>query len=228
MPRPILDDTDLPKQDISGQKFGRLTAIGFHHWRRVKAGVRHQYWLYKCDCGTQKIISHSYVRSGHTSSCGCLHREATRNASLKHGDTRTALYKIWAGMKYRCECITCPHYPRWGGRGIKIIWDSYQNFKKDMGPTFRLGLTIERKDNNGNYSKDNCIWIPRAAQAVNRRDNVMLEFNGKRLCQNQWARRYGLSYECLCWRIRHGWKIEKALTTPTRKRRGCANVSDMG
>jgi hypothetical protein len=67
--------TDLPKTDVTGQKHGRLTAIKFSHWTRYPSGNRSQFWQFKCDCGTVKVINVAYVRSGSTKSCGCLVRK---------------------------------------------------------------------------------------------------------------------------------------------------------
>lgn len=127
---------------------------------------------------------------------------------------RNRLYDIWCGMKQRCENKNCRLYPRWGGRGIKILWACYRDFKRDMGPTYQPELQIERIDNNGHYCKENCKWATPVEQANNRRSNVILEFNGQRMSVTLWEKKLGFKKYTIQSRIKHGWTVKRALTTP--------------
>lgn len=122
-------------------------------------------------------------------------------------------------MKQRCEDVNCRLYPRWGGRGIKVLWACYEDFKRDMAPSYREGLQIERIDNEGNYSKENCRWATAREQALNRRSNRILEYNGQRKALGLWAEGVGLKYGTLQRRIGLGWSVESALTTPVLRYR---------
>lgn len=194
----------------------------FHHWKVYSPRNRRQYWEFKCDCGSAKISDLQQVKGGGIRSCGCLQSEVRSQVHTKHGDGNPGegnyrLYRIWLGMKDRCEQPTNPNHKRWGARGIKILWESYEAFRNDMLPTYTPGLTIERKDNDGNYCKENCVWIPRGDQARNRRDNVRLTYKGETLCQSQWAEKVGISPSLLHQRMHKlGWSLEKALTTPVQ------------
>lgn len=217
-------------KDITGQKFGRLTAVRFSHWKRYSPRNRRAYWEFVCECGNQKIADSTQVKFGSIHSCGCLQAEVRSRVHTKHGDGTPGranffLYKIWQGMKDRCEQPSNPNYAGWGARGIKILWESYEQFRHDMLPSYVPGLTIERKDNNGHYCKDNCIWIPRGKQAQNRRDTVFLEFEGERKCLSEWARIKGMSVGVLWHRLnKMGWPLKAALTTPPNSSNRLINV----
>lgn len=137
---------------------------------------------------------------------------------IKHGDAKKnnqhPLYIVWCGMKQRCEDKNCRLYPRWGGRGILINWKSYEEFKGDMQDEYQPGLQIERKDNNGPYSKDNCTWATPQQQALNRRSNVILELNGVRQSVSVWADQLGVKRQMIESRIKKGWSDKDVLLTP--------------
>jgi hypothetical protein len=116
--------------DHSGQRFGRLVVL-----RREGSTGGKATWLCACACGTECVVSGEYLRSGHTKSCGCLHRETCRelcrSLSLKHGQSYTPEYRTWVSMKGRCENPTHASYKNYGGRGIRVCptWlDSFENF----------------------------------------------------------------------------------------------------
>ncbi len=100
-------------------------------------------------------------------SCGCAGFLKTH---FKHAKSGTREYQIWADMKSRCDNVGCNSYIRYGGRGITYDseWETFEGFWKDMEDGYRDNLTIDRKDTNGNYNKDNCRWITRTEQAKNR------------------------------------------------------------
>jgi len=197
-----------------GDKFNRLTAVKFDH----RDKWRGQYWLFRCNCENEKVISSSRVITGRTKSCGCLQRETARdlgNKNKTHKSTGTKIYGIWQAMKARCNNQHTLAYKNYGGRGIKVCkrWEKFENFYKDMGEAPK-GMSIDRIDNNGNYEPKNCRWATRVEQANNTRSNHLLTYKGKTQNIAQWAKEIGISYFTLKSRIiLYKWSVEKALTT---------------
>lgn len=140
----------------------------------------------------------------------------------RHGHTSrvgvSREYSAWCSMKSRCANPRQRSYSVYGGRGISICpeWSSsFMRFYADMGPCPR-GFSIERIDNDGPYEPGNCRWASRREQDRNTRRNRWLSFNGETLCLADWATRIGLTFAGLKVRLRSGWSVEKALTTPVR------------
>lgn len=158
--------------DLSGKVFGRLTVI--REDGRDKHGQK--LWLCKCECGNETHVRTGNLRSGGTSSCGCLASELSSNRMkkrlIKHGRTNTPEYKTWQSMKSRCYNPKFPYYSDYGGRGIEVCnrWnESFKNFLDDMGEKPTPDYTIERIDNDKGYFPDNCVWASKTAQSRNQR-----------------------------------------------------------
>lgn len=140
---------------------------------------------------------------------------------LSHGHSRkgkmTPTYQAWANMKRRCLDPKSSRYPRYGGRGIKLCyqWRSFDAFLLDMGVK-PDGMTLERKDVNGNYEPSNCIWATLKQQANNKTSNRLLTHDGATLTTSQWAERVGINHVSLRMRLHRGWSVERALTQPLR------------
>lgn len=137
------------------------------------AGRREHFWICKCDCGGKAISSVSNINRGHVKSCGCLQRECGRRIGLikKHGMWGTKIYRIWDGMKRRCENPTTKCYKNYGGRGISLCteWHDAEGFIKwSMNNGYIEGLSIDRINNNGNYSPSNCQWLTVSENAKKR------------------------------------------------------------
>ena len=168
--------------DITGKRYGKLTAIKLDHIDIVANGTVH-YWLYKCDCGNEKVIRKGEVSQGGSQSCGCYLRESVRARAKIHGDSKSRLYDIYKGMKRRCFNPHFKNYKHYGGRGIKICdeWlEDYLNFKNwALNNGYRDNLSIEHIDVNGNYEPDNCKWIPLNEQPKNRRDTKNNKYERK-------------------------------------------------
>ena len=159
--------------DISGKKFNRLTALFFHHKVPLSkgwSGHRH-YWVCRCDCGKKTIVAKSKLILGATKSCGCLNQELRDARNHVHGYCGSRIYRIWKTMKSRCHNPKFHSYRDYGARGITICkeWSDFRVFLSDMGKSYRDNLSIDRKNNDGNYCKENCRWATHKQQANNRR-----------------------------------------------------------
>ena len=139
---------------------------------------------------------------------------------LKHGHYAgghaSPTYTSWQNMRTRCQNLSDPTYPQYGGRGITVCraWADFERFLKDMGER-PAGMTLDRKNNEKGYYKENCRWATAKQQQQNRRVNKLLTYNGETYCLAQWAQRLGHSVQILKGRIRRGWSVELALSIPS-------------
>ena len=117
-------------------------------------------------------------------------------------------------MRGRCFNKLDKRYSYYGKRGIVVCkrWELFENFFKDMGPKPSKTHSIDRIDNNGPYSKENCRWATKTEQAGNKRNNIVVKFNGKTKCLAAWARETGISQSLLKYRLRAKWGVERMLT----------------
>lgn len=170
--------------DLQGERFGRLTVL-YRDITRYGNG-RHTYWVCRCDCGKLKRARSDDLRSGLIVSCGCYHAEVTskigKYINLKHGMSNSRLFKIWSGIKSRCYNKNVPAYKNYGERGIFVYQSWIESFEEFKRWAFEHGysddLEIDRIDNNGPYSPQNCRWVSRKENCRNRRNNYSVEVNG--------------------------------------------------
>lgn len=214
---------DKRAKDLTGQKFGRLTAIGPVSRRPLPSGGFKIMWFCHCACGGRKIVEAQSLPSGNTGSCGCAQRESGRAQGLKrtrHGQARAGQvkpeYMVWSTMRKRCNNPNCKKYEIYGGRGIKVCerWDLFENFMEDMGPRPSPKHSINRIENDGNYEPGNCHWATRKEQAENRRSNVVVKYAGREGPLSTFFEG-GIDnpdYALVLQRIYRGWDIYRAFT----------------
>lgn len=202
-------------KDITNQRFGKLVALK----KDETDTSEYAKWICQCDCGKTKSISKYKLLSGHTKSCGCIHKEVNDRIRWKHGMTNTRIYKCWSRMKERCYNPHNADYPNYGGRGIEVCeeWcNSFEAFYEwAMSHGYTDNLTIERIDSNKDYCPGNCTWSDRLQQANNRRYCRMYTYNGKTQNLKQWCKEMNMDYKLVHGRIYAlHWTFEKAITTP--------------
>lgn len=201
----------------AGNRYGRLFVIGFHSIKKRRAR-----WNCICDCGRQKVALGYTLRNGKTKSCGCYHVDRVRESCMTHGSTVGRVYtgkvpteySTWNNIKQRCLNLNNKNFDRYGGRGIKICkrWLNFKNFIKDMGQKPNLKSTINRKNNNGNYTSKNCHWTTMKCQQRNRISNRVLGDFGKKRCQSEWAELLGCTSGAIAHRIKSGWSVSDAVS----------------
>jgi len=194
-------------EDLTGKKFGQLTVI-------KEAVVDKDYrgnkkWLCRCDCGNIAVVKGSYLKCGHTVSCGCYQRKRTSETRYKHGDSCDRLFNIYNKIKRRCYNHRCKNYKDYGERGISVCeeWldkeSGYLNFKKwALENGYEENLSIDRIDNNGNYEPSNCRWATYKIQANNKRNNRIIEINGVKKNATQWAEYFSVPVSRVYYRLK--------------------------
>lgn len=205
--------------DLTGQKFGRLTVI-----KRVENKGDLAAWLCICDCGCETVVSGANLRQGHVKSCGCLKQTLLADKTRKHGLSNTSIDNTWKQMKRRCNSPNHTAHKDYHDRGI-VVCERWANdlgaFYEDVSklPHFgEEGYTLDRIDPNGNYELGNVRWATAEEQANNRRNNIIIEYKGKKQTISQLCKEYHADYRTV-WRrvVKCKWDIERALTTPIKK-----------
>lgn len=210
------------RKDLTGQRFGRLTAIS----SRMDSDNRRCVWLCKCDCGNYKEFKSATLISGRAQSCGCLHNEIISKMSTTHGMSKTRLYSVWKGMRTRCYNPNSKSYKNYGGRGI-LICDEWKNdflsfylwaFANGYNPNAKhFECTLDRIDVDGNYCPENCRWVSNTQQANNTRSVSRYTINGVEHTMTDWCNIYSIPKENVQARLQLGWDFEKAVSTPVKK-----------
>lgn len=199
-----------------GWKTGKLAIIEYRGLRRFKGGGKASIFLFRCDCGREFEAQKSNV-VGRRNSCGC---DAKRpQYVLSKGISKHPLGKVFWAMHDRCSNPDNKSYQNYGGRGISVAdrWTlgedgltGFECFVADMGER-PLGATIERVDNDGPYSSDNCVWASRDAQAKNKRNVAKLTIDGQTRTIPEWCSITGVKYFTAKMRMRRGMPPEKAI-----------------
>lgn len=196
--------------DLTGRIFGALTTLNPEH-----SDGRKRYWRFLCACGRQCVKTGADVQKetkrGGTPNCGCMTGQLIGRKNTTHGMTKHPAYAVWRSMLARCTRKTHRAWKDYGGRGIVVCqkWvDSFAQFWEDMGPTYVRGLDLDREDNNGPYSPENCRWVPRRQNTMNRRISV------RAVDVPELANVTGIARSTLYYRVRRGWPLEEITKAP--------------
>lgn len=177
---------------------------------------------FRCRCGKVFLASIKAVKYGTQVSCGCVRKARSIASCTIHGATNTKEFNAWRAMQQRCYNKNSPAYKYYGARGICVSkrWRlSFVSFLKDMGLAPSKEHSIERKNNNGNYTKSNCIWATSKTQVLNRRNNVTFKYNGEVGNLEYWCAKTSINKSTIVSRLYTGkWNIWKAITTPIRNK----------
>lgn len=184
------------------ERFWKLIIL----WEREKR----ESWIFEkclCDCWNVKWISRNHLRRWASKSCWCevirWARERLKKMIIKHWMFWTRIYTIFRCMYWRCNNPNYPNYSRYWGRWIKLLWNSFEDFYRDMNESYENHIkeyweketTIERIDVNWNYCKENCRWATRIEQANNRTNNVFIKYKWERMSLSDFCRKYNINYK---------------------------------
>lgn len=207
--------------DYTGKRFGKLLVIARDSdYYVTPGGFKTVRWRCRCDCGNITIVLRSALQQGSTISCGCGKSTDCGNRFRIHGAYLTRTYRCWQSIHQRCSNPKTVRYPRYGGRGITVSprWGVFPNFLVDMGECPK-GMTIERKNNNGNYEPGNCRWATNREQARNKSTNRVLTVGSETMTLVEWSERSGVNQKVIHGRLRLGWSAPKAIFEPVQFRR---------
>ena len=220
----------------NGSKLGRLPTDKPHHRTKDRVGYRthmlevvayggsdgrRTLWRVRCDCGVEKLMEFSALTKG-TKSCGCSRWQMISTANRTHGMTKHPAYQVWKCMRQRCTIPTHRAWKNYGGRGIRVCaeWlESFENFWRDMGESFAVGLELDRKDNNGDYSPENCRWVTARENTRNKRSCVYIRTPYGPMRVWDAVEASGLKKSTLFYRQATGVPAEKMFDPPNARRR---------
>ena len=207
----------VPHPHPSDPKFINMAGKSYGLWT-VICYAGNKKWHAKCACGVVKIVNGSLLRRGTSTKCKSCANRKHANPMSTHGLSQMPIYGVWHQMMQRCHNPNHAAFDRYGGRGIVVAkrWHNVRNFYADMGERPK-NRTLDRIDNNGPYSPENCRWATNRQQSLNTRQNRYLTHNGVSKTIVEWCEETGIGRGTLTSRIdRYGWSVEKALSTPAR------------
>lgn len=186
---------EMSFHDITGKRFGKLNVVELD---REENGL--YYWKCQCDCGNIGVYSNKSLYS--RKSCGCTMWKGWTNKDTTplqtHGMTKHPVFHVWSAMMARCYNTKCKGYKNYGARGIVVCeeWHDVKNFCEWSEKNgYKSGLTIERKDVNGNYCPENCCWATRLEQAINKTTTIFVKIDGEEKPLISVAREKGIDYK---------------------------------
>lgn len=190
------------KTDITGQRFGKLVAIN-----RAPPRKGQNFWRFRCDCGREKEVRRCHVTGGRTASCGCA------MGSFTHGLAHTRVWQTWKSMKQRCNNPNGVAFHRYGGRGITYCseWELFEPFLQwALAAGYADDLELDRIDNDGNYTPENCQFISHRENSQKTGSVRMIAAGGREEPLFEAARRHGLEVNTVKTRLRRGWSLDEA------------------
>jgi len=200
--------------NLTGQTFGMLTALNPEHSDGKKRS-----WRFLCQCGTQCVKVGADVRKeikrGGTPNCGCMTKQLIGKKNTTHGMSSHPAFAVWRSMLDRCRLPSHQAWNNYGGRGISVCeqWQTFENFWSDMGPAYIRGLDLDRIDNDGPYSPENCRWTDRRTNAMNKRSTIR-EVDIPKLSEET-----GIARSTIYYRLKHGWGVDQLRRTPSPSNR---------
>lgn len=207
--------------ELVGKRFGHWTVLSECNYR-TKGGNKIKAYNCVCDCGTKRVVLKQSLLRGVSQSCGCSINHIRDEEKHSFWDSRIS--NIYCSMIARCYNPSSTSYSRYGGRGI-CVCDEWRGengktnfFRWAIKNGYSDELSLDRIDNDGDYTPTNCRWATIEEQSSNRRTNLYLTYNGETKTYTQWARQIGLKTgDAIKYRIKRGWTIEAAVTTPSSK-----------
>lgn len=191
-----------PTMNNNWERYWMSVVIRDDWYDTYKNWTRKRKVLCKCDCWKEYSTRINNLRNWNTLSCWCYNDKK----SFIHWLNRTRIQRIFNWIQQRCINSNVTHYNYYWWRWIKCEWKNLSDFNKDMWESYFKWATIERIDNNWNYSKDNCKWATMKEQAKNRRHKVFIEYKWITNSKTEWAKSFWLSYHTFKQRlVRCGW-----------------------
>lgn len=202
-----------------GERYGRLVVVAVATDHITPGGHKVKRWQCRCDCGQERTVCQSHLRSGATQSCGCLRNERVKAACSTHGEkpkhgNPSPEYNAWRQMLARCTNPNRKDWDNYGGRGITVCkrWaTSFEAFLEDMGRRPSSKHSLDRIDTEGNYEPGNVRWADDFQQSQNRRNIVKVVVDGETVCLKEACRRVGVSYSAVMRRRARGWSQDRWL-----------------
>ena len=198
----------MPKIEMIGNRFGKLTVVECAGKNNHKSLM----WKCICDCGNERIVDGSGLRSGRNKSCGCSSPKFTSDDKT-HGCSGKRIYRIWVAMRSRCsDKAVGKTRKNYFEKGITVCerWQTFENFLEDMGHPGEL-QSIDRINGNKGYSLENCRWADSKTQGNNTAANHILTANEISKTISQWADETGAKPNTIAWRVKRGWPHELAI-----------------
>lgn len=209
-----------PRINMLGVRQGKLTVIKYAGRNKHNEAT----WLCKCDCGKEIVVRGGHLREGQKACQQCALIEKNKS-SAKHHMSRSKLYNTYYAMLKRCYTPSCASYGRYGGRGISVCdeWrnaeNGFLNFAKWANSHgYSEDLSIDRIDVDKGYSPDNCRWVTMAEQASNRSNTPFVTYNGETHALSEWAKKLDIPRKNLYCRLKSGWSVDRAFSTPVKGR----------
>lgn len=199
-------------KDLTGQTFDKLTVI-----ERAENNKHGQVmWRCRCSCGNFCTVASNLLIGGNTKSCGCLRHQAYHKT---HGLSASVIYRKYKDILSRCYNPNRQNYERYGGRGITICEEWKNNFQAFYDYVSKLehfdekGYSLDRIDNNGNYEPSNVRWADNKTQCRNKRNNVIVEYQGQKMTLAEASEKSGINVGTLLSRIKRGDTGERLFRT---------------